>query len=116
MSGEQAGEAVEKAGEDDEPRGLEVKGAAPTVLIGQHVVVAGGDGGPGSGDGDLKERGSVNVAGFAPIKTGVGDDDFNPGDKEEEEAECGNPVSGSNKGGVAGNAGGGRGGGDRARD
>ncbi len=93
MARPEAVDAVKEAGEHGDPGRLEVEVAAPAVLVGEEVVVAGGHGGPRGGNVQAEERLSSGVAGFSPVETGMGDEDFDAGDEEGEEGEDRDPVS-----------------------
>ena len=92
--------SVYEAGEDENPGCFKVKIAGPAVLIGHDVVVAGGNGIARCGDRDLEERCGAGVAGFSPVKTRVGDDDFPAGDEQGEERNDGEPVRYADERGV----------------
>ena len=66
--------------------------AAPAVLVGKHVAVAGGDGCSRGGIGSWNSGGSQHVAGFAPIEARVRDENLNSADEQRQEADGGDPV------------------------
>jgi len=89
---EQARDYVDEAGDYQNPCRFEVEIAAPAILVGPLVVVAGGDGVPRCGDGDLEEGSGAGVAGFTPVEARVGDDDLAAGDKQREEGDDRDPM------------------------
>ena len=74
--------------------------AAPAVLVGKHVAVAGGDGCSRGGNRQLEQRRSEYVAGFAPIEARVRDENFNSADEQGQEAQGGDPVGDADDGRV----------------
>ncbi len=101
MAGEKAVEAIGEAGDHDDPGSLKVEGAAPAVLVGHDVVVAGRHRVARGGNGDGEEWTRHDVADFAPVEARVGDDDFSAGDEQGEEAEHGDPMGHADESRVA---------------
>src|SRR5215467_9202103 len=66
--------------------------AAPAVLVGKNVAVAGGNQVAGRGNGDFEKRSSVDVAGLAPIETRMGDNNFQAADQQGEKDKRDEPV------------------------
>ena len=100
VAGEQAGGDVDDAGDQPHPCGFKVKIAAPAILVGHHVVVAGGNGVSGCGYGDFEKWLRAGVTGFPPIEAGVRDYDFAAGDKQREERNYGDPMGDADQSGV----------------
>jgi len=98
---EKTEKCVDESGEDKEPRGLKVQVAAPAVLVGHIGAVAIIDCVARGGDGDGEERVLVDVAGFAPVEAGMGDDEFKAGDEQREEAEDCEPMGDADERGMA---------------
>ena len=92
VAGQEAGDHVDQAGDYQDPCGLEVEIAAPAILVGPGVVVAGGNGVARCRDGNLEEWSGARVAGFAPVETRVRDDDLHAGDEQGQERNDRDPV------------------------
>ena len=92
---------VDDAGKDEEPGGLEVEVAAPAVLVGHDVAVAGGDGVARGGDVEGEERLRVHVADLAPVEARMGDQDLDAGDEKRDESEEGEPMRDADEQGMA---------------
>jgi hypothetical protein len=101
MSGQEAVQQIEQTRPDRKPCGLKMEVAAPAVLIGEDVSIAGGDGVAGGRQVQIEPRAHVYVAGLAPIKTGMRKHDFCSADEEGEKGERCDPVRDAHEGGVA---------------
>src|SRR5690242_17487256 len=75
VPGEERGEYVQQAGQDDNPGRLKVEVAAPTVLVRKDVTVARGDHRARGRDGNSKERLGQHIAGLSPVEARMRDDD-----------------------------------------
>ena len=101
VAGPEDVDRVNEAGEHEQPGGLEVEIAAPAVLVGHDEAVARGDGAARGGDGDGEEGLGHHVAGFAPVETGVRDEDLQAGEEQGKKGEDSDPVRGADERGVA---------------
>ena len=92
---------IDGGGEEGQPCGLKMQITAPAVLIGKDVLIAGWDGVSRRGNVDGEEGLHVDVAGFAPVEAGVGDQDFYTGEKQGKKSDDCEPVRDADDGGVA---------------
>jgi len=97
MACEQSEGYIEQAGQDRDPGGLEMQIAAPSVLIGKHVAIAGGDGGSRGWKRQFEQRRTEYVAGFTPIEARVRKENFYSADEQGEEGQGGDPMSDANE-------------------
>src|SRR5215471_15576570 len=81
MPGEDSPEHVVQTGCQSKPCGLEMQIAAPSILIGQHVSIAGGHGVTRRWQMQVEPRMRVDVADLAPVKARVRQDNFSSGDE-----------------------------------
>jgi hypothetical protein len=80
------------------------------VLVGKHVVIAGGYGGAGGGKRQFEERRRECVAGFAPIEARMREENFAARHEQGQQGEGGDPMGGADNGMMPGTHGsGGRG-------
>ena len=89
---EKANNHVDNAGQHQDPCGLKVQVAAPAILVGHHVAVAGGNTAPGRGDGQSEQGLSSHIADLAPIETRVRNNNFGTGNEECEETHDRDPM------------------------
>src|ERR1700680_533683 len=93
MPFDQSEDYVKQPGQYSDPGGLEMEIAAPSVLVGKHVAVAGGHGGSGGWNRQLEQRRSSYVAGFTPIEARVRNENLHSADEQGQKGEGGDPVS-----------------------
>ena len=87
MAADGAPDDIQRAGQHQQPRRLEMEIAAPAVLVGQHVAISGRDGCARRGNRDPEQRGRQDVAALPPVEAWVRDDDLESADQQREEAQ-----------------------------
>src|SRR5579863_5866046 len=100
MPCEEAEQHVKQTRSDRKPCCLEMEIAAPAVLIGEHVPIAGRDCIPGRWQVQIEPGVHVYVAGLAPVKPWMRKHDLSSADEQTKKAQGGYPVSDADQGRV----------------
>ena len=92
VAGPETRDRVNQAGEHQGPGRFKVQVPAPAILVREHIAVTGRDRASRRRNGYFEQHGRPRIAGFAPIKTGMRDEDLNSADEQSEEDDYRDPV------------------------
>src|SRR6476646_9912462 len=101
MPREHAEQAIEQSRPDRKPCRLEMEIAAPAVLIGEHVAVAGGDCPAGGWHVKIEPGMHVYIAGFAPVQARMRKQDLSSATEQSEKGKRRKPMGHAHQRGVA---------------